>query len=38
VQFADLMGDAVVVRFAGPTVVLRGDGELEGFDADLLSR
>lgn len=26
----ELSGDAVVVRFVGPTVVLRGDGPLHG--------
>jgi hypothetical protein len=38
VQFADLMGDAVLVRVTGRTVVLRGDGPIEGFDPGLLSR
>jgi hypothetical protein len=38
VQFADLMGDAVLVRATGRTVVLRGDGSLEGFDPNLLNR
>ena len=38
VQFADMTGDAVLVRVVGPTVVLRGEGALDGFDSDLLTR
>lgn len=30
--FGELSGDAVVVRVVGRTVVLRGDGRLEGLD------
>ena len=35
--FADLDGPAAVVRFVETTVVFRGDGDLEGFDAALLA-
>ena len=33
-QFSDLSGEAVVVRFVDRTIVLRGDGPLDGLSID----
>jgi hypothetical protein len=35
-RFADLSGDAIVVRVVDTTLVVRGDGPLEGLSLDLL--
>jgi hypothetical protein len=35
-EFSDLSGEAVVVRFVDRTIVLRGDGPLDGLSIDQL--